>query len=85
MDFLLQHVEWIFGISIVFVVWLVRLEGQTKKALEIGMENRDNVRRLEDSQDDFKDSVLGKLSHIEISLSKIEGKLEPRGDIPGRS
>lgn len=66
-----EQIVSLFGIAVVlvgFIVWLIRLEGKTNY-------NERMIEKLEIKHDALDNKIVEKLSVIEKSLAKIEGRI----------
>jgi hypothetical protein len=61
--------------AIIGIVWLVRLEGRVFSAHEKAIDLYNRVQKLDEKHDALDSKIMDKLSYIERSLSKIEGRL----------
>jgi hypothetical protein len=69
--------EWVQIISlvIVFIVWLIRLEGKIKMIDRANIETQKDVDELRVKHEALDSKIIDQLSKIRESLARLEGKL----------
>ena len=69
-----KYVELLIA-GIALIVWLVRGEGRTTKALELATEAKLGVEQAKHNHTEVNEKLLLRLTSMEISLARLEGAL----------
>jgi hypothetical protein len=73
----------IVTLAVIGIVWLVRLEAQGNWNKEKIKEAIEKIAKLEEKHEALENKIVDKLSFIERSLAKIEGRLSiDKGEKP---